>query len=157
MVPKEAAQGKEVDEEDLPVVEDLVLPQERNFSIFSKPSLGTFSLRPALAPTELNVANGPLLKVLCPLYDTPEAAVYWWRTNDLCFLFEKEKRRSGAAQEVTYIQIGDPLNCGNKASKELEDFEAQFLTKGREFSSENSVLRLNGATISRKEGYIRVS
>ena len=81
---------------------------------------------------------------------------------NLCLLhtegvFEKEKRRSDTAQGITYMQTDDTLNCGNKAFEELEDAEARFLTKGREFLNENSALRFNGATISRSKGYIRIS
>ena len=55
------------------------------------------------------------------------------------------------------MQTNNTLNYGNKAFEELKDAEARFLTKGREFLNENLALRFNGATISRKEGYIRVS
>jgi len=129
------------------------------------------------APKELGIADGFLLKVLRPLYGIPEAAIHWWRTYsnhhkdklgmrdtayDLCLLhtegvFEKKKRRSDAAQGITCMQTDDTLNCGNKAFEELEDAEARFLTKGREFLNENSALRFNGATISRSKGCIRIS
>ena len=72
-------------------------------------------------------------------------------------VFGKEKRRNNAAYRITYMQTDNTLNCGNKAFKEFKDTEARFLTKGREFLNKNSALRFNGATISRREGCIRVS
>jgi len=48
------------------------------------------------------------------------------------------------------MQTDDSLNCGNKTFEELEEAEARFLTKGREFLNEGSALRFNGATISRR-------
>jgi len=80
---------------------------------------------------------------------------------DLCLLytegvFKEKKRRSNTTQGITYMQTDNTLNCGNKVFEEFKKTEARFLIKKKEFLDENSVLRFNGTTINRKNGYINV-
>ncbi len=125
-------------------------------------------------PSEMQLPDGCVLKVLRPLYGLPEAGVHRFQTHqkhhiavlnmrpaahDSCFLVSSSPfgvNRASSDNEpfgIVCMQVDDTLDAGNSTFVAMEERESRkFKSKQTMFLSDMQLLRFNSATISTKGG-----